>query len=218
MSNFLSGTAVVLSTISLAFSGFTTYQLFEQQKKISSFENTISNVENKFKAIANSSPQIQSNSANNLIPASNTTSSQSETTTTTPTTPQTSGSVIEFQPGQLVKPIGNGKGELEFVSIKRIQNPDTNKRDLVLVKMNVRYFDYTGGWSIGLYNFSVTANNPETYDEYDFIDGTGTINMNKIAKGTTAGAFMKIQIPENVKLVDIFIEDVEAFKNVSIPS
>ena len=118
----------------------------------------------------------------------------------------------------IVKPIGNGKGELEFVSIKRIQNPDTNKRDLVLVKMNVRCFDYTGGWSIGLYNFSVTANNPETYDEYDFIDGTGTINMNKIAKGTTAGAFMKIQIPENVKLVDIFIEDVEAFKNVSIPS
>jgi hypothetical protein len=42
--------------------------------------------------------------------------------------------------------------------------------------------------------------------------------MNEIAKGTTAGAFMKIQIPENVKLVDIFIEDVEAFKNVSIPS
>ncbi len=218
MSNFLSGTAVVLSTISLAFSGFTTYQLFEQQKKISSFENTISNVENKFNTIANSSPQVQSDLVNNLTPASNTVSSQSETTTTTPTTPQASGSIIEFQPGQLVKPIGNGKGELEFVSIKRMQNPDTNKRDLVLVKMNVRCFDYTGGWSIRLYNFSVTANNPETYDEYDFIDGTGTIAMNKIAKGTTAGAFMKLQIPENVKLVDIFIEDVEAFKNVSIPS
>ena len=64
MSNFLSGTAVVLSTISLAFSGFTTYQLFEQQKKISSFENTISNVENKFKAIANSSQQVQSDLVN----------------------------------------------------------------------------------------------------------------------------------------------------------
>lgn len=214
MSNFLSGTAVVLSTISLAFSGFTTYQLFEQQKKISSFENAIGNVENKFNTIANSSPQVQSDLVNNLTPASNTVSSQSETTTT----PQTSGSVIEFQPGQLVKPIGNGKGELEFVSIKRMQNPDTNKRDLVLVKMNVRCFDYTARWWLYINSSYVTVNNPETYDKYNFVDGTNIITMDDIAKGTTAGAFMKIQIPENVKLVDIFIEKVEAFKNVSIPS
>jgi hypothetical protein len=33
-----------------------------------------------------------------------------------------------------------------------MQNPDSNKRDLVLVKMNVRCFDYTEGWSIRLYN------------------------------------------------------------------
>jgi hypothetical protein len=35
-----------------------------------------------------------------------------------------------------------------------MQNPDSNKRDLVLVKMNVRCFDYTEDWSIRLYNSS----------------------------------------------------------------
>jgi hypothetical protein len=84
--------------------------------------------------------------------------------------------------------------------------------------MNVRCFDYTENWPINIRANDVTVNNPETYDKYGFVDGTNTIWMNEIAKGTTAGAFMKIQIPENVKLVDIFIEDVEAFKNVSIPS
>lgn len=218
MSNFLSGTAILLSAISLAFSGFTTYQLFEQQQKIGSFESTINSLESKLEATANLSQQSQSDSVDNLTPEINV-NSPSKTTTTTPIASQTSDSIIEFQPGELVKPIGKGKGELELVSIKRVPNPDTNKRDLVLVKMNVRCFDYTQSvWSIGLYNFSVTVSNPETYDKYNFIGGTGTINMSQIAKGTTAGAFVKIQIPENINLVDIFIQDVEAFKNVSIPS
>jgi hypothetical protein len=45
MNNFLSAIAVLLSAISLAFSGFTTYQLFEQQQKFSSIDNTFSELQ-----------------------------------------------------------------------------------------------------------------------------------------------------------------------------
>jgi len=87
-----------------------------------------------------------------------------------------------------------------------------------MIKMNARRLDYSNDsnktWTFATYD--TTVNNPETYDKYTVVDGTGSVFLGRIAKDTTAGAYMNAEIPEDVNTVDIFIKNVEAFKNVPI--
>jgi hypothetical protein len=197
MNNFLSGIAVVFSFLAFVLSGFSAYQSFSLQQKISSLENTAS---------VSANPP---NTANETTPAN-------VPLVATPNSPNASDSAI--QPSQFISPIATGVGEVELASVKRVQNPDTQKRDLVMVKMNVRRLDASDDpkkqWSFS--TTDATVSNPETLDKYTILDGTGVIILSDDPVGTRSGAYMKIQVPETVSAIDIYINYVEAFKNIPI--
>jgi hypothetical protein len=123
MNNFLSTIAVLLSAISLAFSGFTTYQLFEQQKQFSSLEKTIS--------------QLQKQS-NDLEKQANEIQQQSNQVQNNPQVNSPAASSSSIQPEQFVQFAFKDTAKVELLSLNRIQDPDTKLRNVVNVQMRIR--------------------------------------------------------------------------------
>ncbi|MGL5871429.1 MAG: hypothetical protein ACRC2R_03505 [Xenococcaceae cyanobacterium] len=220
MNNFLSGTAVFLSAISLAFSGFTTYQLFEQQKKFGAIETTLSELKNSNSNLAaTSEPNVRSTGA--IEQNNNSTLNNRSTESTQPTPDATdSNHSVAIQPEQFVQFAFKDKAKVEILSLKRIKDPETQTRDVVNLQMRVRLIgecDLSCGDNI--YIPQTKARNPETseaYEAFDYKRSTGTVGLYQMKRGSSVDAYVWMKIPEGVSAVDIFVPNTAAFKNVPI--
>jgi hypothetical protein len=209
MNNFLSAIAVLLSAISLAFSGFTTYQLFEQQKKFSSIDSTLSELQKRSsdreKQI--SELQQQSNPVPSQVPQSSEVNS-----------PVSSSNI---QPGQFVQLAFKDKGKVELLSLNRIQDPDTKSRDVVNVQMRIRLLRKEPNESDSIAIDDTKARNPETSEVYESVDydrSSGRVWLRRIEPGSSADCYVWLRIPEGVRSIDLFVPETAAFKNVPVPN
>jgi hypothetical protein len=220
MNNFLSGTAVLLSVISLAFSGFTTYQLFEQQKKFSGIETTLSELKNSNSNFAaTSETNVRSAGAIGENSSSTSTNPSTESTQPAPDTTASNNSVA-IQPEQFVQFAFKNKAKVEILSLKRIKDPETQTRDVVNLQMRVRLVgECELSCSDYIYTPQTKARNPETsetYEAYGNKQATGTVALNQMKRGSSVDAYVWMKIPEGVNTVDIFVPNTAAFKNVPI--
>jgi hypothetical protein len=219
MSNIVSGTAVLLSAISLAFSGFATYQLFEQQKKFGTIETTLNELKN-------SNTNSSFTSQQNLQQSNLGTANSNDITNSLPTELEqkpsdiTSNNNVTIQPGQFVQFAFKDNAKVEILSFKRIQNPETQKRDVVNLQMRVRL---VGECETGCNNYirssDTKARNPDTSETYEAVSrerSTGNINLFLLKPGSSVDAYVWMKIPEGVSNVDIFAPNTAAFKNVPI--
>ncbi|MBW4615151.1 MAG: hypothetical protein KME21_18140 [Desmonostoc vinosum HA7617-LM4] len=195
MNTFLSGMAVLLSTLALACGGYAAYEVFTLRQMLNT-TNTVSNTPTQA-----SSPVAVTASPS---PA------------TTPVTTNTS----EIQPGKFVQPAFSNKAEVELLSVKRIKDPETNNRDVINVQMRVRRLttDSVGGGS-AISIASTTARNPETSETYKgvaFERSTGSVALYQLRPNSSADAYVWVRVPEGVSNLDIFVPDTAAFKNVPI--
>ncbi len=217
MNNFLSGTAVLLSAISLAFSGFTTYQLFEQQKKFGTLESTLSELKNSNSNLAATVEQkVQDSGA--LGQNNNSTLNNSSTESTQPAPDATaSNNSVAIQPEQLVQFAYKDKAKVEILSLKRIKDPETQTRDVVNLQMRFRPIRECSGCYISPKR--TTARNPDTSETYESVGSeraTYGVALSNIKPGSSVDAYVWMKIPEGVNAVDIFVPDTAAFKNVPI--
>ena len=200
MSNFLSGVAVVLSTLALMLSGFTAYQVFTLQQKISTASNTAS------------TGAIASDRSYPASPAS-----QNPQTEASPTASTASGGI---QPEQFVQSAIGSKAQVELLSLKRIKDPEAGTRDVVNLQMRIRRLAAEVQPGIDSINIAgTTARNPETSETYKGVNwdrSSGTVSLYSVRRSASADAYVWLRIPEGVNTIDIFIPDTGAFKNVPI--
>src|SRR5437868_2297499 len=106
VSTFLSGVAVLLSTLALGCSGYVAYEVFTLRQTLNA-SNTVSNT------------------IPTQVPSPTATTSPQATISPSPATaiPST------ISPGQFVQPAFGKKAEVELLSAKRIKDPETGNRD-----------------------------------------------------------------------------------------
>ncbi|RCJ29272.1 hypothetical protein A6770_22635 [Nostoc minutum NIES-26] len=202
MSTFLSGVAVLLSTLALLCSGYAAYEIFTLRQTLNATKTA-------------------SNTVSTQAPTSTTPTASSPQPTASPlsaTTQAAANSAI--QPGQFVQPAFGNKAEVELLSAKRIKDPETANRDVVNVQMRVRRLatDRVGGGDI-ISIASTTARNPETSVTYKGVAldrSTGSVSLFQLRPKASADAYVWVRVPEGVNSLDIFVPDTGAFKNVPI--
>ncbi len=134
--------------------------------------------------------------------------------------PQAPSNGIKIQPGQFMQPAFGTKGQVELLSVKRVQDPDTRTRTVVNVQMRIRRLepDIAYGSDV-IYVGGTTARNPatsETYEQAGFDRSTGSVSLSSMRTGSSADAYVWLRIPEGVNTIDIYVPDTQAFKNVPI--
>lgn len=201
MSNFLSGIAVIISLLSLGFSGFTAYQVFTIQEKIAAINNNASTG-----AVSENPP-----------PETTTAPVSSAAPDTTATAPAATG----IQPGQFVQSAVGNKGRVELLAVKRITDPEAKTRDVVNVQMRVRRLAAEVSPNDAINVGGTKARNPdtsETYEPVGYKRSSGSVNLYFVRRNASSDAYVWLRIPEGVTAVDIFIPDTGEFKNVPIAS
>ncbi|MBF2020228.1 MAG: hypothetical protein IGR93_09015 [Hydrococcus sp. C42_A2020_068] len=165
---------------------------------------------------------------------------QTVSSLTVPTTEASQQANTEIQPGQFVQYAFKDRAQVELLSVKRIQNPDDGKRNIVNVQMRVR--NLRGNMTNIISPNQTIARNPETserYESYDYVvdkaarekarrDGTEIdrsgriersttyISMGLIKKGASADGYVWLFIPEEVQTIDLIVPETAVLEKVPI--
>jgi hypothetical protein len=205
LSNFLSGVAVLLSTLACLLGGFALYQASDLKKEIGTLSQSVTNSKT-----APTSTTPERTSAQSAVPTPN-------------TSPITANNNTGIQPGQFVQFSFGNKAQVELLVVKRIKNPATGNRDAVNVQFRARRLasdeERIGSDKFSLYTDKTTARNPgtsEAYQPVDFQKSTGLIGLWQIKKGSSVDAYVWLKIPEGVDTIDIYVPETQVFKNVPI--
>lgn len=200
VSTFLSGVAVLLSTLALGCSGYVAYEVFTLRQTL----NTTSTA---------------SNTIPTQVPSPTTTISPQATVSPSPASATTSAII---SPGQFVQPAFGKKAEVELLSAKRIKDPETGNRDVVNLQMRIRRLATDGVVGSDIISVaSTTARNPETSVTYKGVAlnrSTGTVSLFQVRPQASADAYIWLRVPDGINNLDIFVPDTAAFKNVPISS
>ncbi|MBD2507483.1 hypothetical protein H6G91_09400 [Nostoc muscorum FACHB-395] len=196
MSTFLSGVAVLLSTLALGCSGYVAYEVFTLRQTLNA-SNTVSNT-------------IPSQ-----VPSSTATTSPQATISPSPA----AATISTISPGQFVQPAFGKKAEVELLSAKRIKDPETGNRDVVNLQMRIRRLATDGVVGDIISVASTTARNVETSITYKGVAlnrSTGSVSLFQVRPQASADAYIWLRVPDGVNNLDIFVPDTAAFKNVPI--
>lgn len=148
-------------------------------------------------------------------------SPNAQVATPVPSTPTPSPkSTVEFQPGAFKQLAYGTKAEIELLSAKRIQNPQTGNRDLINLQMRIRRvadkLEPTNIINVG----ETTARNPVSSETYKALNprenSTGSISLSDIRSGASVDAYVWLKVPPNVNILDIYIPETGAIRSVPI--
>jgi hypothetical protein len=216
-SAFLSIIAVLLSALSLGGTIFVLTQLFELQKTFSDLDASVDRSPH-----TSESPQI-TNSPTVSVAESN---QQANT---------------ETKSSQLTQYAFKDRALVELLDVKRIQNPESNARDIVNVKMRFRRLKPVRKVEVIVLE-QTKARNPETSETYESYNrvlkdaererakvenrktdyskidhSSGVIQMGLIEQqGASVDGYVWMSIPENVTTVDLIVPDTATFEKVPI--
>ncbi|MGJ5630717.1 hypothetical protein [Nostoc sp. CALU 1950] len=199
MSTFLSGVAVLLSTLALGCSGYVAYEVFTLRQTLNATNTVSSTIPTQ-------------------VPSPTATATTSPQATVSPSPASATTSAIS--PGQFVQPAFGKKAEVELLSAKRIKDPETGNRDVVNLQMRIRRLatdGVVGGDIISV--ASTTARNPETSVTYKGVAlnrSTGSVSLFQVRPQASADAYIWLRVPDGINNLDIFVPDTAAFKNVPI--
>ncbi|MBN3942667.1 hypothetical protein [Nostoc sp. NMS9] len=198
MSTFLSGVAVLLSTLALGCSGYVAYEVFTLRETL------------------NATNTVVSSSIPTQVPSPTATTSPQATASPSPA----SATISAISPGQFVQPAFGKKAEVELLSAKRIKDPETGNRDVVNLQMRIRRLATDGVVGSDIISVaSTTARNPDTSVTYKGVAlnrSTGSVSLFQVRPQASADAYIWLRVPDGINNLDIFVPDTAAFKNVPI--
>ncbi len=147
--------------------------------------------------------------ANNQINGSNSTSTSSSNS-------QASWANNDFQTGSLVQPALGNNALVELTAVRRIPQA----ADEVSVEMRIeRLTDNVNSGdviSVG----STTARNPINSETYSAIDSlnrsSGRASLFQMRRGEPVEGYVVLNVPADVKAIDIYMDNTQPFKNVAI--
>lgn len=223
MNKFLSSIAVLLSVIALAGAGFALNQALQLQQ---SFRELNASVQ-KLPAASELPQAVSSPTVLMTEPSQQTNAEPSQKANT------------EIQPGQFVQYAFKDEAQIELLSVKRIQNPENNNRDVVNIKMRFRRLKKGRSNVIPL--DQTKARNPETNETYDSYNSvvnnaereraqregievdysksnrsTATIVMSLVKQGASVDGYVWMSIPEGIRTIDLIVPETAIFLSVPI--
>ncbi|WP_449418639.1 hypothetical protein [Phormidium nigroviride] len=111
------------------------------------------------------------------------------------------------------------KAKIELLSVKRIQDPETDKRDVVNVQMRIRRLTDDRAFKESISIGDTTARDRQTTQVYKSLDpeqSTGQVLLGELKPGASADAYVWLRVPEEVSAIDIYVPQTQAFQNVPI--
>ena len=213
MNNLLSGVSIILSGIALAVSGWTASQITQLNASLEQQQNSLveqqktnsqqeSNITQLAKELEENKTQISSQTARQSVSTNNFDSTNNP-----------------IQPGQFVRQGVDNKIKIELLSVKRIQNPKSNEKNVVLVQLRVRRIVPKG--EVDSLNLKMsTGRNPETSEVYRTIHNRSTsfTYINDLPKDSWGNAYFWLEVPEGIDVIDIIIPETAIFNKVPISS
>ena len=202
MSNFLSSTALVFSTLALLMSGAVLYRDLTTSRVVypqANFPTAPTQAKDK-------DPNPQGG-----IP------SEPETTPVSDIKAESPHNNSRFDSGEFVEPAFNSKATVELVSVKRIEHPEKDTRDIVNVRLRFRRLakDATKSETFDLGD--TQARHPETNEVYkQIVNSTGLISLQALPVDASAEGYFWLEVPERVTTIDIVIPKTEMFRKVPI--
>jgi hypothetical protein len=132
--------------------------------------------------------------------------------TTTPSPTRT------LPPGQFVQSALNNQGQVELLQVNR----SPHQANVVNVQMRIRALKLNIPMSEYIDLSNTTARNPTTNETYKAISGesTGIVSLGAMqsANQPTVDAYVWLQVPVEIEVIDIYIPNTKPFENVPIAS
>lgn len=202
MNNFLSGIALVFSTLALLMSGAVLYLDLTTRGVLYPQANLSEDpTQDKDKT---PSPLGGISSEPTGIPDSNTVTEASQ-----------SNSEIEVD--EFIQPAFNSKATIELVSVKRIKHPEKGTRNIVNVHLRFRRLAENATKNETFDLSDTQTRHSETNEVYkQIINSTGLITLQTLPLNASAEGYFWLEIPERTTTIDIVIPKTEMFRNVPI--
>ena len=111
------------------------------------------------------------------------------------------------------------KAQVQLLSVQRVENPQSGKRDFVTVQMRVSRLADNVGRNDVINIPQVTARNyvsKTIYKSVPVASSTGSIALNSIPRGESVDASVVLKVPEGVQFVDIYVPETGTFEEVEI--
>lgn len=184
--SFLAGVATVLVLQALGVGGFLLYQTMQEEQASNPFNRFLT----------------RNNTA--IAPAPEESASLSSEVR----------AIVQQNP-YLQLALGN-KAIVELSSAKRIPGtPDEVTLEMQIYRLADKVVD-TDTINIG----ATSARNPITSETYRTADplqrSSGTVSLSNLPKGQTVDAYVVLKVPPGVRLLDIFVDNTQTFKNIPV--
>lgn len=235
---FLSNTGLAFSIVSVLCSSFVFYKFFELQQDLSTTRETVKQALNALNSAPtnpanqpSASPSLATPPANpeatNQVPDESTNpATQPANLTESQTTPATTESAsvpTEVKPGEYVQPAFEEAAKVELLQVNRIQERNSGKTNVVNIRFRVRRVADIPLKSALISANRITGRHPTTSQDYKAhvsyllkYEYQEPIDVLQINKGASVDAYVWLEVPEEVKAIDILIPNTEEFANVPI--
>lgn len=188
LNSFLAGIATMLALLALGVGGFLFYKAMD-----------LVEIKNPF----------------NFPTRRNRSSVTPSPVTPVPISPSPEAS-IPVPPNPYVQPALANKGQIELISVKRI--PGTPDEVSVEMRVNRVVNNVLASDTINI--GGTTARNPVTNETYKSVEplkrSAGTVSLFNMRQGQPVDAYVVLKVPQQVTLIDIFVENTGTFKNVLV--
>ncbi|AFZ36510.1 hypothetical protein Sta7437_2991 [Stanieria cyanosphaera PCC 7437] len=195
MSNFFSGMAVLASFLALIVSGFNFIQIQSLQQKLNSAIATIKNT------------ATSTNSTTNPNPISNPITSAAN-------------NISGVQPGQFVRNSLSNLAQIELLKVNRVPGQTGKVNIQMRIRLKPGTENEAGLITKSIYFSSTTARDPATGETYKAQSDKATPSVNlklmAIEGQASADAYVWLNVPDSVSVIDIYVPNTEAFTGVPI--
>lgn len=214
---WLSLLSLLLATTSLVVSGVTLRRMGAMEDNVNSLREEVNRLSLAPAPVATPSPTtVPSPPVVIVSPTTNPTISPA------PSSAETDSNLLNstFVPGQFVSPAFGTNAEIELLSAQRVTNPDNGGRNVVNVQFRIRRLAEKLPSGQTTFNASqATARNPansETYKVLNSDRATPPVSLSSINRNASADAYVWLQVPPEVKSLDIYLPNTQVFSNVPI--
>ncbi|MBE9189150.1 hypothetical protein IQ230_01965 [Gloeocapsopsis crepidinum LEGE 06123] len=204
---FLSKFAIAFSTLAIIFSSLTLARVFTLQREVESLEDSI----RRLTTLPSPVPSTNlPNTTDSNIPSPPPVVVPYSTTAPLPTR--------TLPPGQFVQSALNNQGQVELLQVNR----SPHQANVVNVQIRIRALKLNIPMSEYIDLSNTTARNPTTNETYKAISGesTGVVSLGAMqsANQPVVDAYVWLQVPTQIEVIDIYIPNTKPFENVPIAS
>lgn len=216
---WLSLLSLLLATTALVVSGVTLRRMTAMEDNVNSLREEVNRLSLAPAPAPVATPSPTTVPSPPVVIVSPTTN---PTISPSPSSAETDSNLLNstFVPGQFVSPAFGTNAEIELLSAQRVTNPDNGGRNVVNVQFRIRRLaEKLPSGQTTLTPSQATARNPANSETYKIVNSdraTPPVSLSSISRNASADAYVWLQVPPEVKSLDIYLPNTQVFRSVPI--